>query len=95
VFVLLGINVGAEMFMRYNFAVECAPVGDRPMYVGIMNAWFAPFYLITPFAGWLCTVQGYNFVFWLSLAFGIAGIILLRRTPDPRAEKFYFKKRSV
>jgi len=87
VFVLLGINVGAEMFMRYNFAVECAPDGDRPMYVGIMNTWFAPIYLISPLAGWLSTVYGYNFIFWLSLAAGCVGIILLAGTPDQRADK--------
>jgi MFS family permease len=73
--------------MRYNFAVECAPEGDRPMYVGIMNAWFAPVYLISPFAGWLSAVYGYNLVFWLSLAIGSAGIILLAKIPDLRAEK--------
>jgi len=87
VFVLLGVNVGAELFMRYNFAVECAPDGDRPMYVGIMNTWFAPIYLISPLAGWLSTAYGFNFIFWLSLAVGSIGIILLARTPDMRAEK--------
>jgi MFS family permease len=87
VFVCMGINVGAEMSMRYNFAVECAPEGDRPMYVGIMNAWFAPVYLISPFAGLLSAVHGYNCVFWLSLVIGSAGIILLVKTPDLRAEK--------
>jgi MFS family permease len=87
VFVFLGFNVGAEMSMRYNFAVECAPERDRPMYVGIMNAWFAPVYLISPLAGWLSADYGYNFVFWLSLVIGSAGIILLAKTPDLRAEK--------
>jgi Major Facilitator Superfamily len=86
-FVFMGINVGAEMSMRYNFAVECAPEGDRPMFVGIMNAWFAPVYLISPFAGWLSAVHGYNFVFWLSLVMGSAGIVLLAKTPDLRAKK--------
>jgi Major Facilitator Superfamily. len=87
VFIFMGINVGAEMYMRYNFAVECAPEGDRPMYIGIMNAWFAPVYLLSPFAGWLSAVYGYNFVFWLSLVIGSAGIILLAKIPDLRAEK--------
>ena len=87
VFICMGINVGSEMSLRYNFAVECAPEGDRPMYIGIMNAWFAPVYLISPFAGWLSAVHGYNFVFWLSLIIGSAGIILLVKTPDLRAEK--------
>jgi MFS family permease len=87
VFTFLGMNVGAEMFMRYNYAVECAPEKDRPMYVGIMNAWFAPFYIITPFAGWLCSVEGYTMVFWLSFILGSAGMILLAKTQDPRAPK--------
>jgi hypothetical protein len=86
-FALFGINNGAEMFMRYNFAVECAPEGDRPMYIGLMNACFAPCYLLTPLAGWLSVLYGYNVVFILSLIFGIVGIVLLARTLDPRAEK--------
>ena len=87
VFLFFGVNIGAETAMRYNFAVECAPVGERPMYVGLMNAWFAPFYLITPFAGWLCASYGYNIVFMLSLIVGLIGIILLIRTPNLRAKK--------
>jgi MFS family permease len=87
VFLFLGINIGAELFMRYNFAVECAPDEDRPMYIGIMNAWLAPFYLITPFAGWLSAVQGYHFVFWIALVIGCCGIVLLLKMEDPRAEK--------
>ena len=63
VFLFFGVDVGAETAMRYNFAVECAPEGERPMYVGLMNAWFAPIYIITPFAGWLSASYGYNFVF--------------------------------
>jgi len=57
------------------------------MYVGIMNTWFAPIYLISPLAGWLSTAYGFNFIFWLSLAVGSIGIILLAMTPDMRAEK--------
>jgi MFS family permease len=87
VFVFFGINVGAETFMRYNYAVECAPEGDRPMYIGLMNAWFAPFYLVAPCAGWLSELYGYHFVFLLSLVVGVIGIILLARTPDPRMTK--------
>jgi len=87
VFLFFGVNIGAETAIRYNFAVECAPSGERPMYVGLMNAWFAPFYLVTPFAGWLCVSYGYNIVFMLSLIVGLIGIIFLIRTPNPRAEK--------
>lgn len=84
VFAFTGINVGAEMFMRYSFAVECALERDRPMYVGLMNAWLAPFYLAAPFAGWLSAAYGHAYVFVLSLIAGSVGIVLLLRMPDPR-----------
>jgi MFS family permease len=86
VFLFFGINVGAETAMRYNFAVECSPEGERPMYVGLMNAWFAPFYLITPVAGLVAASYGYNVVFTLTLIIGIIGNILLIRMPNPRLE---------
>jgi MFS family permease len=87
VFLFFGINIGAEVAMRYNFAIECAPKGERPMYVGLMNAWFAPFYIVAPFAGWLSTSYGYNFVFVLSLLIGLIGIGFLVRMPNVRTEK--------
>jgi MFS family permease len=87
VFIFFGINVGAEVSMRYNFAVECAPEGERPMYVGLMNASFAPFYLITPLAGWISESFGYNFVFALLLVVGLFGFVLFMRIPNPRSEK--------
>ncbi|RPI01565.1 MAG: MFS transporter [Ignavibacteriae bacterium] len=87
VFLIFGINAGSETAMRYNFAVECAPLGERPMYVGLMNAWFAPFYLFTPLAGLLAATYGYNLVFAISLITGLAGIVVLLGTPNPRFVK--------
>jgi MFS family permease len=86
-FAFMGISVGSELSMRYNYAVECAPEEDRPMYIGIMNAWFAPFYLITPLAGWLSVSYGYNSVFVLSLVIAVIGVILLVQMPEQRTEK--------
>jgi MFS family permease len=87
VFILFGMNLGAEVFMRYNFAIGCAPDGERPIYVGLMNAWFAPFYLLSPFAGWLSAFYGYNSVFVISLMVGLIGIVLLIHTPNPHTER--------
>jgi MFS family permease len=86
-FVFMGVNIGAELSMRYNYAVECAPEEDRSMYVGIMNTWFAPFYLITPFAGWLSASYGYDSVFIISLLIAIGGIILLIQMPESHMKK--------
>jgi MFS family permease len=86
-FVFMGVNVGAELAMRYNYAVECAPEEDRSMYIGIMNTWLAPFYLVTPFAGWLSSSYGYNSVFVISLLIAIAGLILLIYMPESHTKK--------
>ena len=86
-FIFMGVNVGAELSMRYNYAVECAPEADRSMYIGLMNSWFAPFYLVTPFAGWLSVSYGYNSVFIVSLIMAVAGIIFLINMPETESKE--------
>ena len=83
-FLLVGINLGAELITRYNFAVECAAETDRPMYVGLMNAWFAPLYLFSILAGALSNVWGYKTVFAGDLVLACLGMVLLLRLQDPR-----------
>ncbi|MGB2869201.1 MAG: MFS transporter [Bacteroidota bacterium] len=87
VFVFTGINLGAEMLTRYNFAVECASEENRPMYVGLMNAWFAPFYLFGLLGGWMSDQYGYESVFVGALVFLFAGIVVLAGVQDPRRPK--------
>ncbi len=87
VFIFMGINIGAETMLRYNFAVDCSPDDERAMYVGLMNAWFAPFYLCNLLAGWLSNHYGYNAVFAIALLAGACGLMLLWKTPEPRKRK--------
>lgn len=90
VFILMGVNVGAETMLRYNFAVDCSPEDERAMYVGLMNAWFAPFYLCNILAGWLSNHYGYNAVFIVALVASASGLMLLWKTPEPRKKKNTF-----
>jgi MFS family permease len=87
VFFFMGMNIGAETMLRYNFAVDCAPEDGRAMYVGLMNAWFAPFYLCNLLAGWLSNHYGYDAVFGIALVAGACGLALLWKTPEPRKQK--------
>ncbi|MBI4427825.1 MAG: MFS transporter [Ignavibacteriales bacterium] len=87
VFVLVGINLSLEMMTRYNFAVDCAPANDRPMYVGLMNAWLAPWYASGLIGGWIVEEYGYDIVFLSGVTFILAGLLLLAGTPDPRTAK--------
>jgi len=83
VFFFVGMNLGAETITRYNFVERCARPGDRPLYVGIMNAWLAPFYFSATLGGWLSDKFGYALVFILGLAATLLGITLLSRLSDP------------
>ena len=83
VFALVGMLMGMEMITRYNFASECAEDPTRPLYIGIMNAWLAPFYLSSLLGGWLSDLAGYSAVFAAGGMFSLAGFFLLTRIPDP------------
>jgi hypothetical protein len=83
VFFFVGVNLGAEMITRYNFVERCAPERERPLYVGIMNAWLAPFYFSATVGGWLSDNFGYECVFLIGLIATVLGAVLLARLPDP------------
>lgn len=83
IFALVGMLMGMEMITRYNFASECAEDSTRPLYIGIMNAWLAPFYLSSLLGGWLTDLAGYAAVFAAGGVFSLAGFFLLTRIPDP------------
>lgn len=83
VFFFVGVNLGAEGITRYNFVERCSTESDRPMYVGIMNAWIAPFYFSATLGGWVVDHFGFLPVFVLGLCASTIGIFLLARIPDP------------
>jgi len=85
VFSFVGLIFGVEMMTRHNFVAELATDQSRPLYLGIMNAWFAPFFLSSLFAGWLSDRFGYPVIFITGAAFSLAGLFLLLRIPDPRS----------
>lgn len=96
VFFFVGINIGAEMITRYNFAERCAPDNERPLYVGLMNAWLAPFYISATIGGLLSDMFGYTVVYVIGLIATIAGVFLLSGLPDPsRTRKASQELKSV
>ncbi len=87
VFFFVGMNLGAEMVTRYNFVERCAPDSDRPLYVGVMNAWLAPFYFSATIGGWVSDRFGYKPMFAMGLVATSVGIALLYKTADPGRPK--------
>jgi len=86
VFVFMGINLGTELMMRYNMAIDYGPVEQRSTYIGLMNTVLAPFYFSGILGGWLSDMFGYPAVFGVGALSSIVGIVLLVvNVRDPRS----------
>jgi MFS family permease len=85
VFIFLGINLGIELLARYNIAIEYGPTEQRALYIGLMNAICAPFYLVAMVGGVLSNAFGYTAVFWVGTIASVIGIlIMVLKVPEPR-----------
>jgi MFS family permease len=83
-FFLSGVTIGADLIMRYNFTADCTDEVNRAIYVGLMNAILAPFYLSGLLAGILSDFWGYEAVFIAGLFFNLLGVLILFSVPEPR-----------
>ncbi|MEX2117568.1 MAG: MFS transporter [Bacteroidota bacterium] len=87
IFSFVGLIFGVELMTRHNFVAEMSTDRTRPLYLGIMNAWSAPFFLSSLFAGWVSDRFGYEVVFIAGGVFSLVGLILILLVQDPRSKK--------
>jgi MFS family permease len=87
IFSFVGLIFGVELITRHNFVAELASDQTRPLYIGIMNAWSAPFFLSSLIAGWVTERFGFDVVFVIGGIFSLLGLALLLRIEDPRNRK--------
>ena len=87
IFSFVGLIFGVELITRLNFVAELATNKTRPLYIGIMNAWSAPFFLSSLVAGWVSDNFGYDVVFIAGGVFALLGLTLLLQVQDPRSKK--------
>jgi MFS family permease len=87
VFFGMGIFLGSELMIRYNFSIEYCHEDDRATYVGLMNTFLAPYYLCGFLGGVLSDMIGYKAMFGIGLLFSCIGIMMLIiKVHDPRKE---------
>jgi MFS family permease len=87
VFAFTGVNLGAELVARYNFASECAKPDERALYVGLMNLWLAPWYLFSLAAGWFIDRVGGRPVFLGCAVLALVAAAILASLPNPRSRR--------
>jgi MFS family permease len=85
VYLLLGINVGAEAMARYNLSIEYGIPEKRSTYIGLMNTLLAPFYLVGLLGGIISDYFGYPVVYLVGTLFSLIGLyLLIYKVRDPR-----------
>lgn len=85
VFVFLGVNLGAEMMVRFNMAIEYCRPEQRSTYIGLMSFLLTPWYLSGLAGGLISDAIGYKGVFALGILASVVGLYLLvKRVRDPR-----------
>ncbi|MBP2672927.1 MAG: arabinose efflux permease family protein [candidate division NC10 bacterium] len=85
VYLFVGANIGSEIIIRYNMAIEYGPPTERATYIALTNTLLAPLYLASLAGGLLVERAGFPALFVAGMAFACLGLgLLLFRVRDPR-----------
>ena len=85
VYLFVGANIGSEIIIRYNMAIEYGPPTERATYIALTNTLLAPLYLASLAGGFLVERAGFPALFVAGMAFACLGLgLLLFRVRDPR-----------
>jgi hypothetical protein len=86
-FGLLGAFEASVMLGFFNFVLEIAPAGQRPIYIGLTNT-ISGLLIVMPLAGgWVLQATSFPVLFALTAAVTLAGVIVALRLPNPRSSQ--------
>ncbi len=85
IFVLVGVAQAGYQLSGFTMIFSFSTPAERPTYIGVANTALAPMAAFGPLlAGWLAEQAGYNALFLVLLAIGLAGVLGLHwRVPTP------------
>jgi MFS family permease len=84
VFVTMGITISSSMLGYFNYALELAPAGQRPTYIGLFNTISGVLVVLPTVGGWLLQVSSYGVLFGLTAAVMITAHVLSLTLPSVR-----------
>jgi MFS family permease len=66
VFVTIGITISAVMLGFFNYTLELAPAGKRPIYIALLNTMSGLLILLPAIGGWVLQAASFGFLFGLT-----------------------------
>lgn len=80
-FVVIGVVMSAAMLGWFNYALELAPAGRRPVYMGLFNTSAGILIVLPPLGGWLQQQTSYGMLFGITAAILLLAHALTWRLP--------------
>ncbi len=71
VFVAMGITISSGMLGHFNYALELAPAGQRPTYIGLLNTISGVLIVLPTVGGWILRATSFG------VLFGLTGSVLI------------------
>jgi len=85
VYLFVGVNIGSEIIIRYNMAIEYGPPAERATYIALTNTLLAPLYVASIVGGVIVERAGFPALFLAGMVFACLGLgLLVFRVRDPR-----------
>ena len=72
VFVTMGITISSGMLGHFNYALELAPAGQRPTYIGLLNTISGVLVVLPTIGGWILQATSFGVLFGLT-----AGVLVV------------------
>jgi MFS family permease len=84
VFLTMGITISSSMLGYFNYALELAPAGQRPTYIGLFNTISGLEVVLPTVGGWLLGVTSYGVLFAVTAAVVSSAFVLSFTLPSAR-----------
>jgi MFS family permease len=85
VFLVIGVTLSAAMLGWFNYALELAPSGRRPTYMGLFNTSAGILIVLPPLGGWLQVQTSYGVLFAVTAAVLVLAHALTWKLPARQA----------
>lgn len=95
IFMVIGITMSAAMLGFFNYALELAPAGRRPTYMGLFNTITGVLLVLPPLGGLLQQSTSYGALFATTAAFLLLAHILSWRLPSAQGTPPGLQQESV
>lgn len=84
IFLFMGFALSGIQLGYTNYMLDVSPEGERPTYLGFMNTFLSPVFLLSALGGYVIEKVSYEALFLMSVAAGALSLFLALQLEEPR-----------